>query len=152
MKVVVEWNMDPAKPQMTSRLEFAKGTAVLDCDQIPIMGGQGRAVNPIQYCLLGTATCFAGTFAAVAAEKNIEIGALTVAVENKMNLSQPLGLSEEPTVEGVSVTVNVESSAPAAEIEECQRLALARCPGIYCITRPIPLEALLVTAAASPTA
>lgn len=143
MSVVVEWNMDESKPQVFSKVEFAKGSMNLESDQAPFMGGIGRAPNPIQYCLFGMASCFAATFASIAAEKGLEVDFFNVTAENNVNLSQTLGLSNEPIVEQVRLTVEIKSKADRKIIEEVQNLALKRCPGIYCLRKSIPLETVL---------
>ena len=143
MSVVVEWNMDESKPQVFSKVEFAKGSMNLESDQAPFMGGIGRAPNPIQYCLFGMASCFAATFASIAAEKGLEVDSFSVTAENDVNLSQALGLSNEPIVEQVRLLVDIKSKADRKIIEEVQNFALKRCPGIYCLMNPIPLETIL---------
>ena len=143
MSVVVKWNMDESKPQVSSKVEFAKGSMNLESDQAPFMGGIGRAPNPIQYCLFGMASCFAATFASIAAEKGIDVDSFNVTAENNVNLSQTLGLSNEPIVEQVRLIVEIKSKADRKIIEEVQNLALKRCPGIYCLRNPIPLETVL---------
>ncbi|MEW6003361.1 MAG: OsmC family protein [Nitrospirota bacterium] len=142
-KIVVHWNMEESKPQISSVVEFTKGSISLESDQAPFMGGGGRAPDPIQYCLFGTAACFAATFASVAAEKGVEADSLIVSAENHINLGQSVGLSEEPIVEGVKITAEVKSNMPKEKIDEVLNLSLKRCPGIYCITKPIPLETSL---------
>ena len=140
MKVAVEWNMDDNKPQMTSKVEFVKGSASLESDQAPFMGGEGRAPNPIQYCLFGMAACFAATFAAIAVEKGLEAKSFMVTAENKVNLKKAYGLSGDPIVEKVFLNIEIKSNADRGKIEEVKELALERCPGVYCLTKTIPLE------------
>lgn len=103
------------------------------------MGGSGLKPDPVQYCLFGLATCFAQTFASIAAEKGIRLKQLKVAVENHVNLSKALGLSDEPIVKNVKLQVNA-SSEGGKNLDEIKKLAGERCPGVYCLTNPIKLD------------
>jgi len=62
---------------------------------------------------------------------------LKISVENKVNLSKPLGLGDEPIVERVKLSVTASGNGDLKEIE---KLAKERCPGVYCLTNPIKLE------------
>lgn len=95
-RVEGEWVFTEGKPQFKSTLEFKEGAQITESDFAPFMGGRGLAPDPVQYCLYGTAACFAATFAAVAAERGVALRSMRIAVENRMDLSRPLGLSENP--------------------------------------------------------
>jgi uncharacterized OsmC-like protein len=140
MKVEVIWENDENLPQMYSQLEFPKGKVKVECDGAPFAGGGGRAPNPVQFCLFGMASCFLGTFSGVAAEMNLNIKSIKVIAENEINLKRPLGLSDDPVVDKIKLTLLVESDEPKEKIEKAKELAEKRCPAVYCITNPIPLE------------
>jgi uncharacterized OsmC-like protein len=140
MQVKVVWNFDESLPQMFSELEFPKGKVKIECDGAPFAGGGGRAPNPIQFCLFGMASCFLGTFAAVAAEHNLKVDSIEVVAENEVNLRRPLGLSDDPVVEKIKMTVHIKSDEPQEKINLVKEIAIKRCPAVYCITNPIPLE------------
>lgn len=139
-RVVGNWNFDEKNPRFSSTLEHAAGTSVIEADVPPFMGGSGLKPDPVQYCLFGLAACYAQTFASIAAEKGIELKQLSVAAENKVNLSKALGLSDEPIVERVKLSVKVSSAAVKEKLKEVEVLARERCPGVYCLTNPIPLD------------
>ena len=139
-KVEGSWNFIEGRPQFTSTLEHANGTTVTEADGPPFMGGSGSKPDPVQYCLFGLAACYAQTFASIAAEKGIELKKLKVAAENKINLSKSLGLSNEPIVEKVKLSVDVSSEADKGKLKEIEELAKERCPGVYCLTNPIRLD------------
>jgi uncharacterized OsmC-like protein len=141
-----EWVLAEGQPQFRATVEFPGGTQVLESDFAPFMGGWGKKPDPIQYCLYGFAACYASTFAAVATMEGVILKKLRVAIENKVDLSRSLGLSKNPAVEEVQVTMTVEADASREKIEEIERLALERCPAVYCLTNPIPLKTQLVVA------
>lgn len=134
-RVEGEWNFSGV--QFTATLEHASGKTVVEADGPPFLGGSGMKPDPVQYCLFGLAACYAQTFASAAAEKGVKLMQLKIAVENKVNLSKSLGLGEEPIVEKVKLSVTASGSGDLKEIE---RLATERCPGVYCLTKPIKLE------------
>ncbi len=139
-KVECLWNIDEGKPQMESKAHFPKGEMVLRSDFAPFMGGDGLAPDPIQYCLFGFAACFAGTFMSSATMLGIKIDGLKVSAENFMDLSKSLGLSNNPIVEKVKITTIVKSDAKEEQLKELEKMARERCPGVYCLVNPIPLE------------
>ncbi len=143
-RVEGEWILEEGQPQFRARLDYPAGSEVIEADGAPFMGGGGRKPDPLQYCLYGLASCFAGTFATLAAMEGVTLKRLIVAAENRVDLSRTLGLSSNPIVEGVEITVTVSADAPREKLEEIERLARERCPGVYCLTNLIPLTTRLL--------
>jgi uncharacterized OsmC-like protein len=143
-RVEGEWVFGEGRPQFKATLAFNEGERVVDSDFAPFMGGKGLAPDPIQYCLYGMAACYAGTFVSVATMEGIALQGLRIAVENKVDLTRTLGLSSNPIVEGVEVTLTVTSDAPREKLQQVEALARDRCPGVYCLINPIQLTTNLV--------
>ncbi len=139
-RVEGEWVFEEGKAQFKATLAFKQGERVVESDFAPFMGGRGLAPDPVQYCLYGLAACYAGTFVSIATMEGVELRELRVAIENKMDLSRALGLSDNPIVEGVEIVLSVSSDAPREKLEEIEAEAKERCPGVYCLTEPIPLS------------
>lgn len=139
-----QWIFQEGEPQFRAEVEFPKGKEVLQADFPPFLGGGGLKPDPIQYCLYGLAACFAGIFAAVAAMEGVDLKKLSVVAESKLDFSRVFGLTDNPPVEGIELTVTVSSDAAPEKIQEIERLAWERCPGVYCITNPIPLKTKLI--------
>ena len=144
-RVEGEWVFEEGKTQFKATLAFKEGERVVESDFAPFMGGMGLAPDPIQYCLYGMAACYAGTFVSLATMEGIALRKLKIAVENKVDLTRTLGLSENPVVEGVELTLEVESDATREKLEKIEALAKDRCPGVYCCVNPIPLATYLNT-------
>ncbi|MEW6366560.1 MAG: OsmC family protein [Acidobacteriota bacterium] len=134
------WNLAEGQPQFAATLAYPAGERTLETDLPPFMGGAGLAPDPIQYCLFGLAACFAGTFVSLAAMDGVTLSSLRVIAENQLDLTRPMGLGDKPVVEKVTLRLLVESDADDARLQELERLARERCPGVYCLTQPIPLE------------
>lgn len=139
-----QWVFQEGAPQFRAEVEFPKGKEVLQADFPPFLGGGGLKPDPIQYCLYGLAACFAGIFAAMAAMEGVDLKKLSVVAESKLDFSRVFGLTDNPPVEGIELTVTVSSDATPEKIQEIDRLARERCPGVYCITNPIPLKTRLI--------
>ena len=133
------WNLGSGA-QFGATLAYPKGERTLEADLAPFMGGEGLAPDPIQYCLYGLAACFAGTFVALAASQGVALRSLRVVAENQVDLTRPLGLGDQPVVERVSLKLIVDADATDAVLADLARLARERCPGVYCLTQPIPLD------------
>jgi uncharacterized OsmC-like protein len=142
-KVTGEWNFIDGQAQFKAHLEYQKGTIILQADQATFLGGSGIMPDPIQYCLFGTCACFAGTYATVAAAEQIILTRLRISAENEVDLSLPMGIATRPIVRNVHITVEVESTADETALKKVEKLALERCPGIYCLANPIPITAEL---------
>ena len=149
-RVEGEWVFEEGRPQFRSTLAYKEDEKVTESDFAPFMGGMGLAPDPIQYCLFGMAACYAGTFVSIAAMEGIELTSLHVAAENRVDLTRNLGLSKNPIVEEVVITIDVSSDASQERLEEIDRLARESCPGVYCLTNPIPLKTVLEVTKHSP--
>jgi|SRR3989344_3392084 len=133
------WNLEEGSVQFTSLLEHSHNHTTVEADGPIFMGGSGIKPDPVQYCLFGLAACYAQTFASIAAEKGIKLKQLSVAAENKVNLSKALGLSNDNIVE--KVVLEVKAFGEKMEnLNEIKKLAEQRCPGVYCLTNAIELE------------
>lgn len=134
-------NFEPGQPHFSATLEFPSGKLTLTCDQPPFMGGGGTAPDPLLYCLYGTASCFAGTMMLIIEQRKLNVDSLHVRVQNKVNLTQPLGLGKAPIVEGVWISMEYTGDAGQGDMDAAVKEAMDTCPGAYCITNPIPLTA-----------
>jgi uncharacterized OsmC-like protein len=144
-RVEGEWVFEEGKPQFKATMAFKEGERVLESDFAPFMGGKGLAPDPIQYCLYGMAACYIGTFVSLATMEGIALQGVKILVENKMDLTRSLGLSSNPIVEGVEVTLTVAADVPREKLEQIEVLAKDRCPGVYCLLNPIQLTTNLIT-------
>ncbi len=134
------WNFDEGNPQYQATVEFATGSATFESDQAPFMGGSGLAPDPVQYCLYGISSCYAGTLVAIAAMEGIELKSLKVTAKNRIDLRKALGLSDEPIIQGVTIAVEAQpvEGVSLEEVKRIAALAEERCPGMECMKREIP--------------
>jgi len=137
------WNTEEG-PQFSATVTYEGGTMTIEADQPRGLGGGGTRPGPMIYCLYGSASCYAATFATIAAMEGVKLESLKIKAESFMDLSRTFGLSENPVVDRVKYTIEVKSDAPADRIREIEELSRKRCPAVYCLTNPIPLETELV--------
>ncbi len=134
------WDFQEGHPQFKATLAYPSGERTLEADLAPFMGGAGLAPDPIQYCLYGLAACFAGTFMSLAAAEGVVLRSLRVVAENQVDLTRPMGLGDKPVVERTSITLIADADADDAKLALLKGLTRERCPGVYCLTNPIPLD------------
>lgn len=142
-RVEGSWNLEEGKPQFSARLGFEGGEILVEADQPTGQGGGGTKPGPMHYCLYGLASCYAATFATMAAMMGITLNELRVTAESDVNFSRVFGLSEEPTIEEVRINILVESDALEEKIREVEDLAAQRCPGVFCLANAIPFRTRL---------
>ncbi len=138
-KIEGEWNL-AAGSQFSAIVQFEGGTMKIEADQPSFLGGGGKNPGPMIYCLYGSASCYAATFATMAAMEGITLKKLKIVAESSIDFSRVFGLSANPIAEKVKFTIHVESDAPAERIKALEELSRQRCPAVYCLTNPIPLE------------
>lgn len=138
-RVEGDWNPGSGS-QFSATVSFENGKMTLESDQPTFLGGGGTQPGPMIYCLYGSASCYAATFATMAAMEGIVLKKLRIVAESAMDFSKVFGLSENPIAEGVKFTLFVESDAPAEKLKKIEELSKDRCPAVYCLTNPIPLE------------
>lgn len=138
-----EWLVDEGSVQFRSTIEFEKGKTIFEADNPTMMGGGGNLPGPMHYCFYGLASCYTGTFATMAAMLGIKLKKLTTRVEADVNFSRVFGLSDEPVMQEVRVTLHVESDAPKEKIEEAEKLAQERCPVVFTLRNPVKLTTKL---------
>lgn len=139
-RVEGRWSFAEGQPQFSATMSHKTGETTVRADFAPFMGGEGLAPDPIQYCLYGLAACYAGTFVGLAAAQGVVLRSLSVVAENRVDLSRSLGLSDAPVVERVMLSLQVDGDADAEQLAELERLAQERCPGVFCLANPIPIE------------
>ncbi|MFQ5827374.1 MAG: OsmC family protein, partial [Dehalococcoidia bacterium] len=85
----------------------------------------------------GLVSCYTATFATVAAQMGLTLKKLSARLEADLNFSRVFGLSQDPIMEEVRITLSVESDAPKHKLEEVERLAYERCPAVFALTSQV---------------
>lgn len=143
---------DPAKAQTVwnSQVHWAGGfrseARVRDFDPIPSdepagLGGDNTAANPVEQLLGALGNCLAVGYAANATAAGIALHDVTISLEGNIDLHTFLGLTEgHAGYDGIRATVNIESDATAAQLEELHDKVVATSPVGHTLSRPIPVS------------
>lgn len=105
---------------------------VMDADEPPVLAGEDRGANPVEYLLRALAGCMMTTMVYHAAIRGIRIDALEMDLEGDLDLRGFLGLSDEVRkgYEQIRVTFRVTTDEPNLE----RLKALARLSPVYDVT------------------
>lgn len=138
-KIEGEWLLEEGGPQFRAEINFEGGKILMESDQPTNLGGGGTRPGPLHYCFFGLVSCYTATFAAMASQMDIRLRKLVAKLEWKLNFSRVFGLSKEPVMEEIRITLQVESDAPREKLEEAEKLASERCPAVFALTEPVKL-------------
>jgi uncharacterized OsmC-like protein len=118
-------------------------TFVVDNGEPPVLLGDDRAANPVEYVLSALAGCLTTTMAYHAAARGIEIGSIESRLEGDLDLRGFLGLSEEVRkgFHHVRVRMTVGSDADASTLRK-----LAMYSPVYdIVSKSLPVELVVET-------
>ncbi len=138
-----EWLLEEGGPQFRAEVSFEGGKIVLESDQPKNLGGGGTRPGPLHYCFFGLVSCYTATFATMASQMDIKLSKLSAKLEGDLNFSRVFGLSQEPVMEEIRITLEVESDAPREKLEEAERLTYERCPAIFALTERVKLNTMM---------
>jgi len=80
------WNVGEGDgPQFEAEVSFEKGKLNLEMTQPTFLGGSGTRPGPMHYCLFGLASCYAATFATIAAMEDLPLKGFKIIAENRMD-------------------------------------------------------------------
>lgn len=142
-KIQGEWLLEEGQPQFRAEVSFEGGKVVMESDQPRNLGGGGTRPGPLHYCFFGLVSCYTATFAAMASQMGIELKKVSTRLEGNLNFSRVFGLSKEPVMEEIRITLQVESDAPREKLEEAEKLAYERCPAVFALTEKVRLNTSL---------
>ncbi|MHC5109258.1 MAG: OsmC family protein [Planctomycetota bacterium] len=101
-----------------------------DIDEPPILLGEDRGANPVEYLLTGLSGCVTTTFICYAAAQGIKIDELRTELEGDIDVRAFLGLTREvrPGYKNIRIKFHVKSDAPRQKIMDLMKLAKKRSP------------------------
>lgn len=140
LKVEGRWRLGENGPQFESELKYENGRVILFADEPTILGGGGMAVNPIQYCMFGIASCFAATFAKWAAKEGVELEELAITAKADLDMSISFGVSDNPILDKMTLNVSVKTEASDEEVERIREITMERCPAYFCLSEAVAPE------------
>jgi len=143
-RIVGHWIFEDGMPQFSSDIEIEGGSFTVEADMPSKLGGWGSRPGPLHYCFYGLASCYAFIFAAFAAMEGITLSKLSIEAVGHVDFSQVFGLTDNPIVEEVTFKIAAESDASPDKLDQLRSAVDERCPGLYCLTKPIKVTTELV--------
>ncbi len=113
-----------------------------DNDEPPVLLGENRGANPVEYVLHALAGCLTTTFLAYASAQGVKIDALETEFEGDLDVRAFLGITDEVRrgYQEIRVTFRVRSDAPREKIAELVKLTRMRSPVFDIVSNPTPVR------------
>lgn len=112
-----------------------------DIDEPPVLLGENRGANPVEYLLVGLSGCLTTAMVAHASAKGIELKSVQSRLEGDLDVQGFLGLSETIPVayQEIRVSFKIEADISDQEKEQLVEMAQKYSPVFNSITRPVPV-------------
>jgi len=113
-----------------------------DADHPEIFAAEDKGATPVEYVLVGLASCLTAGVASVAQHRNIQLNMVKVTIEGDMDIQGILGI--DPDVRngyrGIHVMFDIDADAPREDIEAVVAQSQKRSAVYDVITNPTPVE------------
>ncbi len=99
--------------------QHRKTTFAFDADHPEIFASQDKGATPVEYVLVGLASCLTAGIAAIAQHRNIQLRSVTATLEGDMDLQGILGIDSEVRngFGGIKISYDIEADAKREDIE-----------------------------------
>jgi uncharacterized OsmC-like protein len=96
-----------------------KRTFTFDADHPEVFASEDNGATPVEYVLVGLASCLTAGIAAVAQHRNIQLRSVTATIEGDMDIQGILGMDSDVRngFGGIKVTYNIDADAKREDIE-----------------------------------
>jgi len=119
----------------------SRAPLVFEIDEPPVLCGQNKGANPVEYLLVALSGCLTTSLIAHATAKGITIKSVASRYEGDLDLQGFLGLSSEVPVgyQQIRVYFKIEADISEAEKEELIQMAQKYSPVFNTIATPTPV-------------
>jgi uncharacterized OsmC-like protein len=96
-----------------------KRTFTFDADHPEIFASEDKGATPVEYVLVGLASCLTAGIAAVAQHRNIQLRSVSATIEGDMDIQGILGIDGDVRngFGGIKVTYRIDADAKREDIE-----------------------------------
>jgi uncharacterized OsmC-like protein len=110
-----------------------------DADHPEIFASEDRGITPIEYVLVGLASCLTAGVAAVAQNRGIQLRSVESKLEGTMDIRGILGMDSDVRngYDDIKVTFKIDADAPKKEIEAIVAQSQKRSAVYDVITNPV---------------
>ena len=90
-----------------------------DADHPEVFASKDKGAAPVEYVLVGLASCLTAGVAAIAQYRGIQLNSVTAVLEGKMDIQGILGIDADVRngFDGIKVTYKIDADASAEDIE-----------------------------------
>ena len=112
-----------------------------EVDEPPQIGGTDTGPTPVELVLAALGTCQEIVYATYARTLGIPIDGVDVTAEGRLDLRGFFGVADVPAgFQDVTYTVDIASSAPAADIARLVEAVNAHCPVLDILQQPVTVH------------
>ena len=110
-----------------------------EADHPEIFASEDRGITPIEYVLVGLASCLTAGVAAVAQNRGVQLRSVESTLEGKMDIRGILGMDSEVRngYSDIKVTFKIDADAPKKDIEAIVAQSQKRSAVYDVITNPV---------------
>jgi uncharacterized OsmC-like protein len=96
-----------------------KSTFTFDADHPEVFASEDKGATPVEYVLVGLASCLTAGIAAVAQHRNIQLRSVKATIEGDMDIQGILGIDSDVRngFDGIKVTYEIDADAKKEDIE-----------------------------------
>jgi len=116
-----------------------KTQSSFDADHPEIFASEDNGITPIEYVLVGLASCLTAGVAAVAQNRGIQLRSVESQLEGKMDIRGILGMDSDVRngYDDIKVTFKIDADAPKKDIEAIVAQSQKRSAVYDVITNPV---------------
>lgn len=117
-----------------------------DADHPEIFASEDRGITPIEYVLVGLASCLTAGVAAVAQNRGIQLRSVESKLEGSMDIRGILGIDSDVRngYDDIKVTFKIDADAPKSDIEAIVAQSQKRSAVYDVITNPVNVTVQVV--------
>ena len=96
-----------------------KRTFTFDADHPEVFASEDLGATPVEYVLVGLASCLTAGIAAVAQYRDIQLNSVTATIEGDMDIQGILGIDSDVRngFDGIRITYDIDANASREDIE-----------------------------------
>ena len=115
-----------------------RSTFAYDADHPEVFASEDKGATPVEYVLVGLASCLTAGIAAVAQNRNIQLKSVTATIEGDMDLAGILGIDSEVRngFKGITVKYKIDADAKQEDIEALVAQSQRRSAVFDIVTNP----------------
>ncbi|MGE3512872.1 MAG: OsmC family protein [Vicinamibacterales bacterium] len=116
-----------------------KTESTFEADHPEIFASEDHGITPVEYLLVGLASCLTAGVASVAQNRGIQLRSVEAQVEGKMDIRGILGMDGDVRngYDDIKVTFKIDADAPKKEIEAVVAQSQKRSAVYDAITNPV---------------